>query len=488
VSIYKYPESKVIDEVAFKKSEGGHIRAYLHAAEGADHQQLQDIINNFAQRDWRVIPYSKGGKPLLEVQGIRSEKQMVDVLQESGWTKGDHTFTKSIEDKLTFKDQIKKRSLGASGIAYVAGDVCFTAYGYKESSALNTAAGLMYGLGTFSLLTGGRKDPSDIQLKDISKKMAHHFRSLDMGLPDDCSLASITDDKNSNIIKKTDELLRRYPSELMNLFYAAAGTCIAVAAYKSKNEGIAEKSLNEVFARFQKNGSSITKEALHKEMELNHKREGVLDMGLGVLTGLSGLFAMAVKEKSPDPDDEPKQGLDAAWEKIRERPLAIAGYGYMASTMCHAVSTGLAHKYADDGRRKSVPLRAGFVGFNLIAEFLLAISSKGHGEGVVSDHSVDDSLLSLASDLIVKQPKGMQNMLIEHMGGFLGQPHILAIKDKNATELLRKQVELMRKNPWACADEACQQKDTKTQAPESGHWQTKVAASKVVEPQLQPSV
>src|SRR5690606_8693557 len=154
------------------------------------------------------------------------------------------------ENKLSLSETIKKRSLAASGAFYLIGDASFTRYGYGDRSKLNVAAGLLYGAGTLSLLMGGRKDQSDLQIRAISRKMAQHFRDLEVALPEECSLDSIARDHKRGLIKKADDLLRRYPSEMMNLFFAAAGACIALAAYKSNVKGHAsEQDVQEVFQR-----------------------------------------------------------------------------------------------------------------------------------------------------------------------------------------------------------------------------------------------
>lgn len=480
MSIYSYPESKVINEVTFDKSEGGHIRAYVHAAPDTNPQTLSDIICKLADSDWQVTPYSISGKPLLEVHGFHSEKQLIDLFEQSGWAEGKGQHVATTKEKLNISQKIKKRSLAASGLAYVVGDTSFATYGYKDGSPLNFAAGILYGAGTASLLGGGRKDQSDLQVCDISNRMAKHFRDLKIDLPPDCSLSAITEDHHKGLLQKADDFWRRYPSELMNTFFAAAGACIAIAAYKSMHHKISDKSFQQVFDRLKSKG--FTEAIVKEKMTINHKRESWFDIGLGTMTGVSGLFAMLVKEKAHDPDDPPKHGLEAAWEFIREKPLAIAGAGYMVSTLCHAVSTTLAWKYADNERRKSVPFRALFVAANLVAEVLLAISSKGHGDGVKSDSHVDDTVVSLAADLIVKQPRKMQDFLINHMAGFLGRGDVLALGHKEATNKLRQQVEAMRSNPWALAGPV----PVTSPQPDAPVWQAKLAAkeAQTLSPQL----
>jgi hypothetical protein len=123
--------------------------------------------------------------------------------------------------------------------------------------------------------------------------------------------------------------------------------------------------------------------------------------------------------------------------------------GYLASTLFHAYSTAYDWKHADSEKKKALPLRATFVAMTFLGEVLVAISSKGHGKGVVSDKSVDKSIISLTADLIAKQPANMQNHLIDYMAGFLGREDVLAMKDTKVKDMLTHQVELMKNNPWA---------------------------------------
>ncbi|MFW0777409.1 MAG: hypothetical protein ACN2B6_06795 [Rickettsiales bacterium] len=471
MSVYKYPQSNVIDEVTFKKSEGGHLSAYLHAVDGANHKQLHAITCKLAEQGWQVTPYNLNGKPVLQATGMRSEQQALGHLKEDKLISGAVEIIRDKEDKANLKETIKKRSLAASGAFYLIGDAAFSAYGYKGGDKLNIAAGMMYGAGTLSLLGFGRKDQSDLQVRDLAKQMSQYMEDYGADLPKDCSLDVIANDYHKGVIRKADDLLRRYPSELMNLFFAGAGVLIAKSAYKHvKNPVPTGAEVEDVVGRhisgMQKKAPGLAvgetaKKALvattEAKMTKMNKLEGKLDIGLGGMTGLSGLFAMLVKEKAPDPDAPPKHGAAAVWDKVREKPLAVAGAGYMVSTLCHAVSTTIAWNNSTTERRKSVKFRAIFIAANLVAETLLAISSKGHGHGVKSDGSVDDTVIALAAESISKQPVGMQNLLVEQVSRFLGKPETLALKNEEVEEKLRAQVELMRKNPWAVAASAAQQ-------------------------------
>ena len=467
MGIHTYPQSSLINEITFKKSEGGQTRAYLQAGDAADPKTLHDITCEMAKQGWQATPYNMGGKPVLEVLGFGSEGKLTALLKTHGWAQGAAEEKEDPKHKISLIEQVKKRSLAASGAFYLVGDASFTRYGYsvpdelkhlgtfeklkklKLSDKLNMGAGLMYGAGTASLLGFGRKDQTDLQVRDIAKKLDTYLKENGDEISDKCSLEAIAQAHNRGGIRKADDLFRQYPSEMMNLFFAGAGALIAASAYRHMNSEVSSKSIQEVFQRKRLKNPAVTFASVEKKMNKYHKLEGGLDIGLGALTGATGIFATLVKEKAPDPDAPPKHGMDAVWEKIQQKPLVIAGAGYMASTMCHAVSTALAWSYADSERRKTVPWRATFIGANIIAELLLAISSKGHGHGVKSDGSVDDTIISLASEAIAKQPVNMHEPMIDHVARFLGRRDVLAAKDDVVRKQLHEQVAAMRKNPWA---------------------------------------
>ncbi|NBX03950.1 MAG: hypothetical protein EBR02_07845 [Alphaproteobacteria bacterium] len=494
MNIYTYPNSSIVREVSFVKSDGGSLRAYLTAAEGADPKLLYAAMCHLADEGLQCIPSFENGRPVLEVRGIGKEQSLLKLLEEKGSVVGAPRVIKELGEKTGFMDKVKKRSLLASGMTFLGGDVCFAMYGYKDSSKLDIAAAMAYALGTASTLILARKDQSDLQIKDISKKMAAYMRSQQTGIPNDCAVNSIIAEHNKSTLKKTDDYLRQYPSEMFNMFTGLAGALIAIAAYKGKVLGKpTANAFKEAAEKLVGRGSTLTGHALQEAAQAKAisamRKEGWGDVGLGLMTTASGAFGALVTEKAHDPDAPKKTGVAAMWQWMQEHPLSIAGGGYLVSTMCHAWSTGVAWKSGDSERRKAVKWRVGFIVTNVIAEILLAISSKGHGDGVVSDRSVDDSVIALAADLIIQQPKKLQPTLIDQVADFLGQPNILALKDRDVRKELEDRVAQMRENPWAKAQgqaikasTAPIEKRTETD-PEKMHiWQEKVAKAASITP------
>ena len=493
MSVYRYSQGSVIDEVTFVKSDGGSLRAYLHAVPDTSEKTLADISLAMAKRGWQIVPNSINGKPTLEIRGFGRKTQINGVLSENGWAKGEATITEDKKDNSKFWDKFKKRSLFLSGVSYLAGDFAFIKYGLEDNkNKLNMAAGFAYMGGTLSSLLFARKDVSDLQIKEIARKMATHVQAQNIGLPDDCALNSIIQDKHKGKIKTADDFFRRYPADLMNTFFSIAGACIATSAirnevYGNPSRGALRKILTDEGKHFRKTAPSSSAVGRVKmataAVKKNMRVSGWLNVGLGTMTMASAAFGNFVEEKAHDPDIPRKQGLAGVWEWAQEKPLTVAGIGYMVSTMCHAASTMKDWKHADSVKKKTIAWRGTFVATNLLAEALVAISSKGHGKGVISDRSVDESVISLSAELIAKQPPAQHDHLIDYMSGFLGREDVLARKDIDVKDLLRTQVELVKKNPWAnCKDvlppaTPAHKNELFASPPEDNKWQAVVAKS-----------
>ncbi|MEZ5690220.1 MAG: hypothetical protein R3D71_00960 [Rickettsiales bacterium] len=488
---YKYSKGSVIDEIDFQKTAGGDYRAYLHAKDGTSGKILSDISHSIIKRGWQAVPFTKDGKHTLEIRGFDFEGQLKKELGKNHWINGSPEKIEDKKETSSFIDQIKKQSLFLSGLAYIVGDISFIQYGKKSKSPLDVLAGAAYSGGTWSSLLFARKGMDDLHVKELSGRMANYMASQNIEIPDNCSISAITEDKHKGLIKTADDFFRRYPSEMMNGFFALAGASIAAAAMKNKVYGKPSKiTVSEVLQKkksdFMKASPNLTdaqySNMAYEQAKKDLKYAGKLDVGLGLTTLSSGIFGITVDEEARDPDVPRKKGLEGVWEWVKERPLAITGVGLMVSTMFHAVSTMSEWKKGGSDVKKTIAWRGLFVAASILAEVLVTISSKGHGKGVVGDKSVKDTAISLAGEMIAKQPPAKHEYLIDYMSGFLGRDDVLAMKDSEVKDLLRTQVEAARNNPWA----KCKMPNIIPELPSSdvaarpidknGKWQTVINA------------
>lgn len=215
---YHYKAPSLIEQVTFEKPDGGAQRAYLHASAGADHAALQEIIHRFSEKGWQATPHTHEGKSALELRAYGSPPEVLDFVREKGWTQGKPEITHTEQEKLGLVEKVKKRSLFASSLFYILGDVKFFTYGLKSASPLDMAAGIFYGGGTAASMIGARRDPADLQVHDLAQRMADYVKSKHAELPPESALHEIVRDHKKGILKTADDLIRHYPSELMNTF------------------------------------------------------------------------------------------------------------------------------------------------------------------------------------------------------------------------------------------------------------------------------
>lgn len=456
MSTYRYSQSPIVNEVAFKETGNGALRAYLYARDDMGSDKLQEVIGGLKQAGLECIPYSFGGKPTLEVRGFKRETQLIQTLCDKHYVDGVPQVEKAKEDKISWLDKLKKRSLQASGLAMMVADVGFIIYGMKEAENhrhvspthkrdfSEALAGLCYLAGSSTLGAYGRNDQSQIQLREMAETIIKNAKERGFDVPEDSAVAHLGRERQEGTLTKLNKLFQKYPSEIGNMFYFGAGAFIAQSAMRNR----------------------VLKPLPDGKLDWG----GVGDTALGSTTMLAGLIATFVKEKATDPDKDKDPKVQSTLEWVKKHPLSMAGALYIGSTVCHAFTTYYDTKRSRDivktmgtatheGRIANfklgaIPWRILFVGATLVGEVLLSISSKGHGEGVVSDHSVDNSMVAMAADLIAKQPEHRQEQLIDYMAGFFGRSDVLAMKDEDACKLLRQEVEALRKNPWAHANQA----------------------------------
>jgi hypothetical protein len=193
--------------------------------------------------------------------------------------------------------------------------------------------------------------------------------------------------------------------------------------------------------------------ALRGMGRMDEARQDMKDIGLGAITMTSALAGLLIKEKKPVEGEEKRTGLAGVWDWIQEKPLRATGYGFMVSTAFHGWATWGKYKIAapDDPIRKTIALRGVFVAANVIAELLMVVSSKGHGQGVQADKSTDDTVFANAAQIIARQNPAQQDALIERLAGYMSSPDIMGGRTEEIAAKLREHVHSMGKNPWATA-------------------------------------
>jgi hypothetical protein len=457
VSIYTYPQGSVLDKVSIVRTEGGGVRAYLHAADGIDPQTLEKISQNLEPLGWQGTAIRMEGKDYFEVRGFEKEENLLDYLKKNQFVLGSPEVVK--DKKRSYLEKIKNNKLFMCGILNTIADIGYYVYGWLDyfdpnhkkletgkSKWENIAAGFSYSAGSLVLLGFGHADKSDMQLKDISSKLLKFAIREGIEVHDKSAVESFAVDHKKGITDNISDTFHRYPSEIFNILTAMAGVFITTSAVRH----------NEYPNDPQKN-----------------KRHKILESILGVSTASSGFLAAFVKEKAHDPSKPKAHGLAAVAQYFQEKPNRIAGYGYMISSGAHAINTIMDFREAQKNKNGFGMLRHSFRGLfvtlNLAAEVILSLSSKGHGDGVKSDPSVDKTTYAMVADIIARQPESMREHLITDFStNFLAHPDVLGGDPKVIASAIREQVAASLSNPWANA--------RKESSNVGKNWQSKVMA------------
>lgn len=520
--LLKYDSGSAIDEVKVWRTKGGDLLAYLHASEFATPDTLRYARLKFESMGLSCAPFAdENGKHYLEIRNLRTQERLTDILTQYGFSQGTPCEKPLEEDALSAKEQAGSRKIQIAGGLYLGGDAFFMSHGLVKKFGTHakelakqvekTSGGtpeilssVFYALGSVFAAAYG-KDQSNQRLQDVTTPLAKYLNSTLGHLPAGSALDSFHEsNKHRSTTDKISSFLRRYPTELMNMSFAFAGAMIAVAAHQNTQDSKFHRAL-----------------------------EGTL----GVTTALSGLAGTFIKEKPIDPDAPKKHGFAGVIQYIQAHPLALAGYGLMASTVIHGVlsvdklrisntnirmleravgpkavelseleSNSIRQHIVDATKKWKTPpqmetagalteaereaarlqlainksdlwegvFRGVFVVTNVIAEIMIALSSKGHGSGVTGDPSVEKTVFAMAAEAIARQPADMHEELINQVGAYISHGDVLGGKPVENVAKLRESVAQSTKNPWATLEPPRAEKGTPQQsAPAPTSWAEK---------------
>lgn len=471
--LYRYSGNSLVDEVRAIRNAAGSQRAYLYAAASADPVAMAKAIEGLAAQGLNAVACEVGGKPVLEIRGFKKPEELQASLQQVGVISGSAAPEKIAEDKITFKEWFKSKSLYLVSLLYLGGDIGFMTYEHMEAKKASDApksadtkdyeaktgldkimghvAGYGYFAGSLTSLASLmlKPDSAKTELHKISKAIVAAGEAEGIALEESNQIALAA--KRKDEISTFRRTFTKYPSEIMNMCFATAGVGISYNnARKLKVDRAFEKAHPEI-------KTANTSEGREHRLD---KLEHTLDIGLGLGTMASGTLGTVLTEKAVDPNKPKKKGVAGFYEDLINNPLKISGYGYLVSTFIHLISSTLGaynihrHNTENPEDKKSftaIGARMFFVITNFAAELILAFSSKGHGEGVKSDATIDNTITAMIAQTILAKPANEREALIDKMADILTNPKTLALKKDQAQSMIRNQLTALEKNPWAKA-------------------------------------
>jgi hypothetical protein len=479
VSRYLFDNRSLLSEVSIQRSDGGGMRGYLYARDTIKPGQINLIKQTLTAQAMQWTPIFIAGRPALEVRGIDKDGiALLRALHGKEIIVGSYEKKPNVGDVMSFWDKFKKNTLRASGVFYFVGDMSFLFHGYRKSfdektgkllSLPSLLAGIFYAAGTPLLVLFGRGDKSDFQLRHMAHTSIEEMKKQGISVPEDSAIYAIADGHNSGMGRKTYNFFMRYPAEICNSLFGIAGGMMiwdGIKDHRLFKKGLLKDSKARIWS----------------------------DIGIGIITLLAGVVSVFIEEEVPDPAAPKKHGLARALQFVTEKPLRLAGILLGISTIGHTTSTVITYKQkkltgADPG---SLAGRAVFTVTNLIAEVLMAVSSKGHGAGVRSDTSLDRSAYAMMADLVQHSPQANKDVLLGKISDLLAQKNHLGGYSADIENGIRDQLKSLDKNPWAGGIVIPAQAEVSARIPASAgmtkasqtNWQERIAIPQALTPAL----
>jgi hypothetical protein len=464
VTLYHYGDDSVIQKISLGKSAGGGARAFIYAGEAATDEQASAIKDLLNTHGWHCVATEKDGEYCLELRGVKDIEPLENALRARGFLAGKQAHASADGKRISTGERIRNNMLLVSGGLNMLADVGYIRYGVLKSKLRDhekdnwqeTAAGGAYMAGSTALTLFGHGDKSDHHINELCIKLRDKFLLDGLEIPERCAIRSFTTEQ-PGVLNHLKQFMEKHPSELGNGSYAVAGGLIALGAHNNT-------------------GDKSTK---------------VTESILGLTTVVSGLTPVVVKEQAPDPNrPEPKTPIGKAIRWVQERPNRVAGYGYMVSTAAHAVETVRKLWEATsekDPKEKMLTyeaygMRGVFIVFNLISEVIMTLSSKGHGSGVKTDKSLDETAYAITADAIAHQAPGAREKLIVDLSQFLAHKDVLGGKEGEIETVLRSRVAKLSRNPWSplygasAATDTPSVREERAETAENSKWTNKAIA------------
>ncbi len=440
MSIYKYQEpGSAIQEVDIRKTAGGGARAFIYAKDDITPGQVSQIKHILEEKHLSCVANETDGRSCLEVRGCKDPKVLENLLKPAGFLKGSAQVERGKDEKFSLKEFTRNNMVFIYGLINIVADTGMIVYGKimrnvngtlgKKSAWEDEASGWAYSAGSVAFTAFGRGDKSDFQTRDIAVALKKELQQRGIDLSKDSAAFSFESIKEKqSFFKKSQSYLLKGGSNAGNVATGTAGGLLLLGAVRNaKGENAKERLV-----------------------------EGVL----GTTTLLSGYGSALVKESAPDPENPPTTTFGKVKQWIQERPNRLAGYGYMVSTVAHAYKAYEGYVKAPGNKelvaaglvkraRQGHAFRGAFAGLNFLGEIILASASKGHGSGVLSDTSVEDTALAITADAIVRQPQAKRDALVRDLSrNFLANANVLGGEADDIEAKLYQQVHKMEQNPW----------------------------------------
>lgn len=315
----------------------------------------------------------------------------------------------------SFTENVKDRSLKASGLAYLVGDAALVTAGILEGDYKTARAGALYGLGGLALARYGNPK-TEKRIKLLYQDLADYLKAQGIEIPKGSQVDTVALAKDGGVIEHIDieRFLYKHPSQVLNSLFTVGGL-----------------------------------QLMHGGIN-NHRPWKTASGALVTAGALSGLL---IKERVKDTEDGKDTGMfGKMWHWVQEKPLRISGSLYMANNVTMTVDALQ--------QRKKNPVQAtkGSSGYlfqllmvasYVVANGLLAISNKDNtsSKNAEKERAAAKELEQAAAEVIAAQPQEVQQQLIKKVADYLSTQSRVSIPAEELAMTMQKEVDSRMTDP-----------------------------------------
>lgn len=465
---YKWQDnSSLIHDVEFfapNKAE----EALIYAPEGATKELLQRIPEALRAQGFTATPDMAKGEFVLRVQGFESHSQLLNVLQQTGFTRGAaqaHSTEYDHKDPKTVKQTVHENLMRISGLVYLLGDGLLMGAGWKRGDMAELATGAIWGSTGVVLTAYGKKD-ADVQTQQLYQKLNEHLKQEGFDFSQDNSLSIERLGGKNGLVNKLQKFLYDHPVEFNNTLQGVGGTMMIKAGMNQKNAFKTAAGVS--VATGQWGGMLVDAEPLQageekpsfpswrwfKEQPLRITGAGA---SLNNFLNLAGIYFVDKKKNAERSEGGAvRNAYHSLLEKAQNSNLNVEEAEKFTALRAEIDAhegikrdpiTGAEHQMKMGGK-DAYKANTAAAACYLAANFLYGMCDKNAAPDLKKIGKLDE-VYAAAAQIIGSQDAQIQPELVQRIAGFMAGQADIKETPQEIADLIQDKVRNLANNPWA---------------------------------------
>lgn len=300
---------------------------------------------------------------------------------------------------------LKDHSLKTAGYAYLLGDAALFASGAMAGRYKEASSGLLWGIGGLVCARYANPD-AEKQLELLSGRLADYLHKQGVAIPREPDTALLLRDEG--LLDQVEGFLHRYPSQVLNSVFTMGGIQLLRSG-------------------------------------LQHGKGW--DATSGALVTAGALAGLLVPEHKPDNAHPPEGAAGKAMAWLQDKPLRIPAIAFGLNNVALTVSA--IKEMRANPAQKSYMFKFLTAASYVFGNVMMGMSSKSdHGNDATTTEAMR-KLAQSAAHVIHAQAPELQEVLLQHIAGYLAaQPDVHMKAEAIAALLHEKMQEMAGKQGW----------------------------------------